>query len=257
MKEIFGQFIALFVFFVIFMPLERLFTLRKEQKVFRTGWRTDIIHFMLNRFLTDAGSFIVIVALAISLRWMINPNIQSFVSAQAGWLQFAEAVLIANLGGYLAHRLAHTIPFLWKFHAVHHSSAELDWLASARLHPFDEIFSRAVIFVPLYALGFTKEVFGAYLFISILHAIFNHSNVRFHFGFLRFLITTPDYHHWHHSNVLQASNKNFAGQFPVIDWIFGTYYHPKNEMPLTFGISEPMPKSYTAQLVFPFRKLKN
>ena len=111
MKEIFGQFIALFIFFVIFTPLERLFTLRKEQKVFRASWQTDIIHFMLNRFLTDVGSFIVIVALAISLRWLVNPNIQNFVSSQAGWLQFAEAILIANLGGYLAHRLAHTIPF--------------------------------------------------------------------------------------------------------------------------------------------------
>jgi sterol desaturase/sphingolipid hydroxylase (fatty acid hydroxylase superfamily) len=257
MKIFFGQFIALFIFFVIFTSLEKLFALHKEQKTFRKGWQTDVIHFLLNRFLTDVGSFIVIIALAILLRWLINPNIQNFISSQADWIQFAEAVLIANLCGYLAHRLAHTIPFLWKFHAVHHSSVEMDWLASARLHPIDEIFSRAVIFVPLYALGFTKEVFGAYLAISLIHAIFNHSNVRFRFGFLRFLITTPQYHHWHHSNHLEARNKNFAGQFPVIDWIFGTYYLPKNEMPQIYGISEPMPKNYTAQLIFPFRKLKN
>ncbi|MEP6902834.1 MAG: sterol desaturase family protein [Actinomycetota bacterium] len=255
MKEIFGQFVALFIFFVIFTPLERIFSLRQEQRVFRAGWRTDVIHFLLNRFFIDVFGFIAIIILAIIFRWLINTNLQTVIASQTLWMQFIEAVLIANLCGYWAHRLLHTVPFLWKMHAVHHSSTELDWLASARLHPLDQIFSQALIFVPLYALGFTKEVFGAYLMLSVVHAIFNHSNVRFEFGFLRRIITTPLYHHWHHSNDREAKNKNFAGQFPLLDWLFGTHYLPKNKMPQTYGISEPMPKGYLAQLKFPFKNL--
>lgn len=256
MRIIFGQIIALFILFVIFTPLERAFSLHREQKVFRNGWRTDIIHFLFNRFLIDIIGFLSIITLAISFRWLINHDFQAMVASQSAWLQFIEAVFIANLCGYWAHRLSHTIPFLWKIHAVHHSSAELDWLASARLHPLDQIFSRAVVFVPLYALGFTKEVFGAYLAISIIHAIFNHSNVRFRFNYLRWIIVTPLYHHWHHSNHSEAKDKNFAGQFPFFDWIFGTLYLPKNKVPKIYGISEEMPKGYLKQLRFPFETVE-
>jgi sterol desaturase/sphingolipid hydroxylase (fatty acid hydroxylase superfamily) len=257
MREIIGQFVGLFIFFVIFTPLERIFALRKEQKIFREGWRTDIIHFLLNRFLIDGGSLIVIVVLAIFWRWIINPEFQARVAAQPVWLQFVEAVLIVDVFSYFYHRLSHASPLLWKFHAVHHSSSQMDWLAAARVHPLDQIFSRAVSFVPLYALGFTRETFGAYLTLVIFQAVFIHSNVRLRFGFLRWLIATPEFHHWHHSNDPQARNKNFSGQLPLLDLVFSTLYLPKNKRPETYGISQPMPKGYAAQLAFPFRKMKN
>lgn len=254
MKFIIEQFFALFIFFIIFTPLEYLFALRKEQKFFREGWLTDVLHFLLNRFLIDGGSFVVIVILAVSWRWIINPEFQARVAAQPFLLQFFEAILIVDIFGYFYHRLSHTLPFLWKFHSVHHSSAQMDWLASARVHPLDQIFGRAFAFVPLYALGFTKETFGAYLMLAIFTAVFNHANVRLRFGFLRWIIVTPEYHHWHHSNDSKARNKNFSGQLPILDLLFGTLYLPKNKTPQTYGISEPMPKSYTAQIIFPFRK---
>jgi len=254
MKEIIGQFVALFVFFVIFTPLEHFFALRREQKIFREGWLTDVVHFLLNRFLIDGGSFLVIAVLAVFWRWIISPEFQARVAAQAFLLQFLEAVLIVDLLGYFYHRWSHKSPLLWKFHAVHHSSEKMDWLASARVHPLDQISQRAVTFVPLYALGFTKETFGAYLILAIFVAVFNHSNVRLKFKFLRWLIVTPEYHHWHHSNDPEARDKNFSGQLPLLDLLFGTFYLPKNKMPQTYGIDEPMPKGYAAQMMFPFRK---
>ena len=255
MKEIIGQFAALFIFFLIFTPLERFFALRKEQKIFRAGWLTDAVHFLLNRFLIDGGSLVVIVVLAVFWRWVINPEFQASVAAQPVLLQFAEAVLIVDSLGYFYHRLSHASPLLWKFHAVHHSSEQMDWLAAARVHPLDQIFARAVTFVPLYALGFTKETFGAYLVFAIFVAVFNHANVRFRFRFLRRLIVTPEYHHWHHSNDPEARNKNFSGQLPVLDRLFGTLYLPENKRPQTYGIDEPMPEGYLAQLKFPFVNL--
>lgn len=254
MKQIIGQFAALFIFFLIFTPLERLFALRRKQKIFREGWLTDVIHFLVNRFLIDGRSLVVIVILAIFWRWIINSEFQAQVASQPFLLQFLEAVLIVDVCGYFYHRLSHTSPLLWKFHAVHHSSARMDWLAAARVHPLDQIFSRAFSFVPLYALGFTKETFGAYLFFAVFTALFNHSNVRLRFGFLRRIIVTPEYHHWHHSNDAQARNKNFSGQLPLLDWLFGTLYLPKTKVPQSYGINEPTPKGYAAQLMFPFRK---
>ena len=105
MRIFFGQIIALFILFIIFAPIERIFALHKEQKTFRKGWRTDILHFLFNRFLIDVGSFIVIVILAVLFRSMINSEFQNAVAAQPFLLQFFEAFLIVNVCGYFAHRL--------------------------------------------------------------------------------------------------------------------------------------------------------
>ncbi|MCW5961147.1 MAG: sterol desaturase family protein [Pyrinomonadaceae bacterium] len=254
MDRVVGQVVGFVVLLAVFTTLERAFALHKEQSVFRKGWRTDVAHFFLNRFLIDAGSFVVVVILAILLRWAVNGELQNFVAGQPWIVQFLEAVLIVNVVGYFAHRLSHTIPFLWKFHAIHHSSENLDWLAAARVHPVDQIISRAMMFVPLYVLGFSKEVFGAYVFFALLHAIFIHSNVRFRFKFLRGIITTPEYHRWHHSNHPEARNKNFAGELPLIDKIFGTYYLPEDNNAKKYGTDEPVPQGYFSQMKYPFRK---
>lgn len=254
MKIFAGQIIALFIFFVIFTPLEIIFALHKEKKIVRKGFRTDIFHFLFNRLLIDIGSFLAIVFIAVSFSWLISKDLQTSVAEQPFLFQFLEAVLIVNICGYFAHRLAHTIPFLWKFHSIHHSSEELDWLSAARVHPLDQIFTRAFAFVPIYIMGFTKEVFGAYIIIALLHAIFIHSNLNFKLKYLRGIITTPQYHHWHHSNHSEALNKNFAGQFPILDILFGTFYHPKGKVPKTYGLNESIPKGYLAQLKYPFTK---
>jgi sterol desaturase/sphingolipid hydroxylase (fatty acid hydroxylase superfamily) len=245
-------FLGFVVAFAIFVPLERLFALRREQKIFRRGFFNDVVHFLINNLLVQLGLALVLGLLLAALGGLVSPAFQAKVAAQPGWLQFVEAVLIAELSGYLAHRLCHRVPWLWRFHAVHHSIEEMDWLASARLHPIDQIFTRACAIVPLYLVGFTRETFGAFLGLSTLHAIFLHSNVRFRFGWLRYVIGTPEGHHWHHSRDPEAIDKNFSGQLPLLDWLFGTLYLPKNKRPMRYGVEDPMPQSYLKQLAHPF-----
>jgi sterol desaturase/sphingolipid hydroxylase (fatty acid hydroxylase superfamily) len=247
-------FFGLLILAVVFVPLERLFALHPEQRIFRKGWRTDLIHSFANNFLTQALLAVSVIVLAVLLRGVIRPEFHALVASQPRWLQFLEAVLVADLAFYCAHRLAHTIPWLWRFHAVHHSSEQMDWLAAARLHPVDQVWNRTVMFIPLFVLGFKKEVFGAYLVLAQLQAIFIHANVRFRFGPLRWLLATPEFHHWHHSNDAEAMNKNFAGQLPWLDALFGTLHLPRRRMPQTYGIHEPMPEGYLKQMFFPFRR---
>jgi len=188
------------------------------------------------------------------LHWFVSPSFQASVASQKPLLQFVEAVLIANIGGYWGHRLSHEIPFLWRFHSVHHSIAEMDWLAAVRVHPLDQIVTKSLIIVPLYVLGFSKSTFGVYLGLATLHAVFIHSNVRFRFTRLRWLLGTPAFHHWHHSDEPEAHNKNYAGELPLLDLIFGTYYLPKDRIPEKYGTSESVPTGYFGQMVYPFRK---
>jgi sterol desaturase/sphingolipid hydroxylase (fatty acid hydroxylase superfamily) len=245
-------FFALLVLAAVFIPLERLFALHPEQRIFRKGWRTDLVHFFANSFITMALFTVAAIMITIAMRGLIRPEFHALVASQPRWLQFLEAVLVADLSFYCAHRMAHTIPWLWRFHAVHHSSEQMDWLAAARLHPIDQVWNRVVVLVPLFLLGFKKEVFGAYLAFSQLQAIFIHANVRFTFGPLRWLFATPEFHHWHHSNDAEAINKNFAGQLPMWDWIFGSLHLPRGGRPQTYGISETMPDGYVKQMMFPF-----
>ena len=165
----------------------------------------------------------------------------------------ATVLLVADLVQYWTHRAYHEIPFLWRFHAVHHSSEHLDWVAASRLHPLDQTFIRVCGILPVYLLGFSKETFGALIAFEGLLAIFIHANVRWRFGWLEWLIATPAFHHWHHANENhETSNKNFSGLLPWVDWIFGTFYLPK-KYPAKYGINEKMPDDYLGQMARPFK----
>ncbi|MDK3159289.1 sterol desaturase family protein [Kamptonema cortianum] len=247
---------AFVIFFVIFTPLELLFPLH-SQKFFRRGWWADFLHFFVTRIFVNLCLAIAIFFLLPVLDQLINPNIQNLIAAQPFVLQLTIAVFVQELGAYFAHRLLHTVPFLWKFHAIHHSSEEIDWLSAARLHPLDQTFTRICGFIPLYILGFTKEILGLYIIVVTFNAIFIHANVRFKFGPLKWIIATPEFHRWHHVNDPTVYTKNLAGTFPVIDLIFGTLYLPKDKFPTQYGIGEPISDQYLPQLIHPFWKNEN
>ena len=246
--------IIIVVIFVIFSGVEHFFPLRK-QKLFRQGWATDVTHFAMNQIWVKVGVAITSIPLLLLFRGAVHPALQGAIAQQPGWLQFLEALLVAELSFYIIHRLAHTMPWLWRFHVIHHSSSELDWLASFRFHPVEMIVSKVFVGVPLVLLGFTKEIFGVYIFVSAFQALFVHANVRFRFPVLRWIIGTPEFHHWHHSQDPDAQNKNF-GQ-PLIDHLFGTLYLPNGKWSTVYGANEAVPLTYLSQLLYPFQKLRS
>ena len=254
MPEIIKGFIILAF---IFIPLEQIFFLHK-QKIFRPEWKTDITYFFIGHFIGRiAGAIIVTISFSI-LTNFIDLQLQNKVASQPLWLQFIEAVIIADMGYYIAHRLLHTIPWLWQFHAVHHSIEHMDWLAAVRVHPCDQIFTKIWQMMPLYWLGFTKETLVIYALYSAVIAFLIHANIKIKFGILKWFVATPQFHHWHHSEVPKVHNKNFAAQFPLLDFLFGTLYMPVGKMPNKYGVSDAIPTGYFDQILYPFlRRMKN
>ena len=236
------------VFAFALSMIERAFALH-PRKFRRDRWRTDVVHLLFNNILISAGLVVALVGLIVALRPVVSPELQGWVTAQPAWLQFLEAVAIADLGQYWGHRMTHQVPLLWRFHKVHHSIEEMDWLAAGRLHPLDSIFTRSVTILPLYLLGFTKATFGAYLGFTAVQAIFIHANVRFRFPVLRWVTATPEFHHWHHADA--PANMNFAGNLPLLDVLFGTCYLPDHS-PAGYGMGEHAPTGYLSQLKWPF-----
>jgi lathosterol oxidase len=238
---------------LLFVPLERLFALVRDQGIFRPGWITDLAYFSSSHLLMQVLVLLTLVPAAVFFRWAVDAPFQHAVASQPWAAQFLEVVVLADLATYGVHRLFHVLPFLWKFHAIHHSSQAMDWLAGSRLHLVDIVATRAFAFVPMYVLGFSTGPVYAYLVLVSFLAVFVHANVRFRFGFLTQVIGTPQYHHWHHAAEQEAIDKNFAVVLPVIDRIFGTLYIPPNRWPAGYGIAgNPVPETFVAQTVYPF-----
>lgn len=148
----------------------------------------------------------------------------------------------------LGHRLQHKIAFLWRFHKVHHSAEELDWLAAHREHPLDTIYTVGLINLPALVMGFNLEALAILVAFRGIWAIYIHSNVRLPLGPLKYLIGAPELHHWHHS--IDRDAGNYANVSPLMDLIFGTYTCPAQE-PEHFGIKERFPQNYLGQLLKP------
>lgn len=239
---------------VIFIPLERLLAMHPEQKLFRKGWQNDLIYVLVNGWLVKAGLFAIIVVSIVGFRALVPAAWRDVVASQPYWLQIVQVLVIADIGFYLIHRLFHTVPWLWKFHAVHHSIEELDWLAGHRVHPVDQILTRGGSLIPCFALGYSEIAIGVYAVIYHWHSVLLHANVRIPFGPLRWLVASPEFHHWHHSDQREAFNKNFAGQLSFLDVLFGTAHVTRGEVPSKYGCDDPVPPTYWRQLLYPFRQ---
>lgn len=244
-----GAAIGIALLFLVFVPLEKLFALR-PQRVFRRGLGTDLTHLLVNNLFVTAGTIVLVGAVAIPFLWIRSLGIAA--SLPVG-VAIPLAVVIALVGNYWGHRLTHQVPFLWRFHSVHHSIELMDWAASGRLHPLDSAFTQAFTVLPLVLLGYEAGVFaGVTVFVTLL-AIFQHANVRLRFPVLRWVVNTPEWHHWHHAIDDEARDKNFG--LPIIDKVFGTAYMPKGKRPVGFGIHDPVPQvGYLSHLVYPFTR---
>jgi len=244
-----GAAIGIALLFVVFVPLEKLFALRK-QRVFRTGLLTDLTHILVNGAVTAVAVVALVVVAAIPVFWIRRFDLVGALPTEAA---VGLAVALVAVGNYWGHRLTHQVPFLWRFHSVHHSIEQMDWVASGRLHPLDQAFTQAFTVFPLFLLGYGTGVFGGVAVFVTLLALFQHANVRLRFPGVRWVINTPEWHHWHHAIDDDARDKNFG--LPVVDKLFGTAYLPKDRRPVGLGTRSPVPADgYLRHLAYPFTR---
>ncbi len=247
----------LIVYSVIFIPLERLFARLPEQGVFRPSWRTDLTYFFVSALLVQLTTILTLKPAMVLFDWAAVPTVQQWIRSVPGVIQFALLMVVADFTQYWVHRAFHAVPVLWRFHAIHHSADHMDWLAGSRLHLVDVAVTRGLTYVPIYLLGFADGPLFAYLVVVSAQATFIHANVRFTFGPLRYIVATPQFHHWHHAAEAEAVDKNFAVHLPILDVVFGTAYLP-DRWPGAYGIAggQPPPAGYFRQLWWPFKTHK-
>jgi sterol desaturase/sphingolipid hydroxylase (fatty acid hydroxylase superfamily) len=242
----------------VFVPLERAFGARR-QAVLRGMFATDLGYYFLGNLLPKLLLIVPISVIAWAAHRAVPSGYYWELSRVPVWARLAGALLVGEAGYYWAHRLMHEVPFLWRFHAVHHSAEEMDFLVNVRTHPVDGFFGRFCALAPLYVLGLAQPMGNHLDTVPLLFAIiaslwgfFVHANVRWRFGWIERVIATPAFHHWHHTNDgVAVRGKNYASMLPLMDLCFGSYHVPKH-LPASYGIDEPMPGDLAGQLLHPW-----
>lgn len=245
----------MFLMGIIYVPLETLWPQYPQQGTFRKEWTLDVVYFMSTHLPIQILSFLVLLPATQATKYLGVPALQHLIARMPWILQFALAVVIADLAEYFIHLALHKVPFLWRFHAVHHSSKALDWIAGSRSHFVDDTLVRGFILVPL-MFGFSQTIIFAYLIFVTLHATWTHCNFGPNAKWLEKYLVMPRYHHWHHTSQKEGIDKNFAIHFPWIDKIFGTYYFPEH-WPERYGLDgEEIAPGFWRQTVEPFTPKK-
>jgi sterol desaturase/sphingolipid hydroxylase (fatty acid hydroxylase superfamily) len=238
---------------LMFAPLERILPHRRDQRLFRIEWREDLFYYLLSSMLVQVLTF-----LALAPSTYINANTSSWDSFRASvaglpWIvQFGLVLILSDMCQYWYHRLFHKIPFLWGFHAVHHSAKAMDWLAGARMHFVEIVLLRAITSLPLLTLGFAPSVMQAYVAFVYVYSSLLHANLRGDLNGFGHWMATPRFHHWHHGLEEEAVDVNFAIHFPWLDKLFGTFHLPEGRWPKDYGVPEDVPHGYLAQMKYPF-----
>jgi sterol desaturase/sphingolipid hydroxylase (fatty acid hydroxylase superfamily) len=240
---------------LMFAPLERLFPHRREQRLFRVEWREDLFYFLVSSMMVQAITFLTFApSTAILDRTVGLAGFRAAIGSQPLVLQIVEIMFLTDLIQYWLHRAFHRSPFLWGFHAVHHSTRKMDWLAGSRMHFAEIAIVRGLTAIPMLTLGFTPVALQIYVGIVYVYASLIHANVAGDFDRIGRFVATPRFHHWHHGLEPEAVDKNFAIHFPLLDRLFGTYHLPEGRWPKDYGVPEQVPPGYGRQFLYPFRR---
>lgn len=258
--------VALVIAACVFGVVERLGRLDRLGAPWkRAGFWTDVGWWMLTPFVTRSitrigtGVAVFFIAWATLGHPLDKPGLRAFLDREtwASALPLPIEILItltaADFLGYWTHRAFHR-GWLWRSHAVHHSSERLDWLAAVRVHPLNDLLGGVVRVAVLVALGFRPTVLAAVVPFLTAYAVLLHANVTWAFGPVGRVIASPMFHRWHHARDVEGADVNFGGFFTVWDCLFGTSHLPIGEAAPATGIRDRMPASIWGQLAIPFRR---
>ncbi len=247
--------IALFFSAIVFVPIERMLAVRPQSPL-RAEWRTDIAYFFMSHVLVQFVLIAVTASTSTVARFAAFPAVTGTIQSLSLWAQFLIAVFFADLAQALLHRVYHKLPWLWKFHAVHHSSRQMDWLAGSRVHLVEILLTRSAVLLPLVLLGFAPAAVNAYVILVGIQAVLAHANLRINFGWLEYVLVTPRYHHWHHARELDYIDVNYAIHLPLVDMLMGTFKRPPaGAWPQEYGVMklQTVPVGFVPQSFMPFK----
>jgi len=243
---------------------EIMFPWRKNQKTFRKDFWLDAFYMLFNFFLFYIAGYAAISQVGVYLfnDFLDFLEVENIVLIKlqdlARWEQYLIMFVVADFIHWNVHRLLHKVPFLWKFHKVHHSVQEMGFAAHLRFHWFESILYKSIQYVPLAMIGFSLQDFFLMHIVTISIGHLNHSNLNLSYGPLKYLLNNPKMHIWHHAKNLpkDRSGYNFGISLSIWDYLFKTNYIPSSgkDIPLGFDKIEDYPENFGKQIIDPFKR---
>ena len=239
----------------VFITLEKIVPHDRSQPILRPDFWHDSRYFIFNHLAIGIFLFISVRAVPSLFSWTINADLQAWFRSLPGLVQFLVVLVTADLMEYATHRAMHEVPYLWRFHAVHHSVERMDWMAGSRLHFLEPVVTRTVVMLPAFVLGAGNTPLLCYIVWAGFQAGLIHSNFGLEFGPVKYLVATPLFHHWHHGSDREAIDINYAAHLPVLDRLFGTYHMPPDRWPEHYGVvGDRLPRGLWRQFLYPFQR---
>ena len=230
----------------VVVALERLAPFRVDWAEDQGDLRADTAHALVNwTLLSGAAWGLHAIGRSPTAVWPVDWAI---------WVQLLLAGAIFDLGLYLMHRASHRIGWLWRLHAIHHSSERLYWLNGERRHPLSALALAGPGLIVLSLLGVPPLVTSAWLALLAIHLAFQHANLDYRLGPLRYVIAAAETHRQHHRREYSGLQVNFGEFFILWDIVLGTFDKAEFDPSENVGLDdEAVPLHYAAQMRWPFR----
>ncbi len=227
----------LWVALILTLTLERIIPAEPNRKILSASFAHDVMWFLYEPILHAlvVGTYIGLVAKI--YRTYFSHLTFSGLTAAPGWIRFAVAVLVLDLGYWIQHYINHKVPYLWKMHAVHHSQQQLNFFTDFRYHPLEYVVRHTFITIPFLFLSVAPPVVVGFAVLKEWYSRFYHGNIRTNLGPLKYILVTPQSHRVHHSLEARHHDRNFGAIFSFWDFLFLQQYKGFEEYPAT-GIAE-------------------
>jgi sterol desaturase/sphingolipid hydroxylase (fatty acid hydroxylase superfamily) len=256
------QFVLLSAFFVVFGLLARLFPCNPGQPNFVSRETPTDLVYVLSLTLVSGAAAAALVSGTLHLLYGAEADrLRDALDEGRGalarlplWAQIVLILVISDVIQYWLHRAFHARA-LWPFHAIHHSSQNVDWITTFRVHPVNYALYSTTVGALVVLIGFSPVAIAVLAPINAAHAALVHANLDWDFGPFRYVLASPVFHRWHHVNDPEVRDKNFAPTFPVLDVIFGTFHMPAGERPAVYGADDTPSVGYVQQFIYPFKAL--
>ena len=157
------------------------------------------------------------------------------------WLHAVLAILVLDVWTYAWHRMNHRVPFLWRFHRVHHSDAQMDVTTASRFHIGEIVLSSALRIPLILALGVTAWELVLYETLMFAVVQFHHANIALPARVevvVNKVIVTPAMHKVHHSRWQPETDSNYSAMLSVWDRLFRSFRRREALHEVELGLAE-------------------
>ena len=250
---------------ILVFLLEIIIPWRKKQSIIRKGFWLDTFYILFNFFLFSLIGYNALSNVGVELfnDFLGIFGIKNIVALEVKdfpvWMQLFIMFVVADFVQWNIHRMLHRVPWMWKFHKVHHSVKEMGFAAQFRFHFLETIVYKSIQYIPLAMIGFGIEQFFVVHMFSVFVGHLNHANLDWSYGKLGYVFNNPRMHIWHHAKALPAEHPygmNFGLTFECWDYLFRTAYVPKSGRDIELGFEDDanFPNTFLKQMKYPFKK---